>query len=156
MKKDPISLEASQASITTATVTIKVLQVNSRQLTQSTFRQLPKRNLIDPETLEILGVIWGWVNYTPAGDFPPHTQFVAQFGKELCRCPVWMHKVLPFNNYPPHSGEGEVARMFQRQFFAELRKLPLGRDSPEEATYIAQWNALVDTLRAVEQLYIAT
>jgi hypothetical protein len=29
----------------------------------SVFRQLPKRHLINPETPELLGTVWGWVNY---------------------------------------------------------------------------------------------
>ena len=55
MEKDPIALEAAQASITTATVTIKTLRVNSRQLTQATFRQLPGPMLVDFTNFEILG-----------------------------------------------------------------------------------------------------
>jgi len=157
MEKEPISLEASQASITTATVTIKVLQVNSRQLTQSTFRQLPKRDLIGLAPPKILGAVWGWVNYKPSGEHPYHTQFIVQFGEHLCRCPVWVHEVLPLmKSYPEHSAEREMARMFQDQFFPKLRKLQIGSNSPEEAAYIAEWNSLVETLRAVDQLYIAT
>ena len=42
-RKGPIELGASQASISTAIVSIKTIQVNNRQMTQSVFRQLPKR-----------------------------------------------------------------------------------------------------------------
>jgi hypothetical protein len=88
MEKEPIALEAAQASITTATVTIKTLRVNSRQLTQSTFRQLPTQQLVDENTTpSLLGTVWGWVNYKPPGDAENTTQFVVQFGERLCRCP---------------------------------------------------------------------
>src|SRR5208282_14191 len=93
MKKDPISLEASQASITTATVTIKVLQVNSRQLTQSPFRQLPVETLVNETEVKLLGTVWGWVNYAPAGSPDSATQFVAQFGDRLCRSPFVLRRL---------------------------------------------------------------
>ena len=96
-KQNPLlALDANQATISTATVTIRTLRVNNKQLTQATFRQLPTRKLIDEEDLEILGTIWGWVNYNPGrGDSSQCTQFIAQFGEELCRCPFRVRKVLP-------------------------------------------------------------
>jgi ribonuclease HI len=93
MEKEPIALEAAQASITTATVTIKTLRVNSRQLTQSTFRQLPTQQLVDEATPSLLGTVWGWVNYKPPGDAENTTQFVVQFGERLCRCPFHLRSL---------------------------------------------------------------
>ena len=154
-KESTISMEASQASITTATVTIKVLQVNSRQLTQSTFRQLPVRELIDWRTLELLGVVWGWVNYTPAGCSPRDTQFVTQFGSQLCRCPVWLHEIRPLTYADEYTSDGRIAKLYQTLFFARAEKA--GRKARnDEDDYVARWNALVEDLRTAEQLYIAT
>jgi hypothetical protein len=82
-----VALETEDVSIATATVSIKVLQVNNRQMTQSVFRQLPERGLIDDETIELLGVPWGWVNYTASG-MGDGRQFVVQFGTTLCRSSV--------------------------------------------------------------------
>jgi hypothetical protein len=87
-----IALEAASAEILTASVTIKTLRVDSRQLTMGTFRQLPKRKLVHEGTVELLGTVWGHVNYHPDGDHD-HRQFVVQFGEELCRCPTWMRRL---------------------------------------------------------------
>jgi hypothetical protein len=84
-----LALEAATAEITTASVTIKTLRVNSRQLTRGTFRQLQRRPLVDEDKVEVNGVVWGWVNYRPDGE-ANETQFVVQFGDKLCRCPFWV------------------------------------------------------------------
>jgi hypothetical protein len=89
---DMLALQASSASITTAAVTIRTLRLNDRQLTQSVFRQLPRRELINAETLELLGMVWGWVNYDPDAS-PKNRQFVVQFGETLGRCPFWVRDV---------------------------------------------------------------
>jgi hypothetical protein len=84
-----VALEAASAEILTASVTIKTLRVDSRQLTMGTFRQLPERALIDEDKVELLGTVWGHVNYHPNGDHD-HRQFVVQFGEQLCRSPFWV------------------------------------------------------------------
>jgi hypothetical protein len=91
-KNDLLALQATSASITTAAVTIQTLRLNGRQLTQSVFRQLPRRNLLNEQTLELLGTVWGWVNYDPDSE-PRNRQFVVQFGEVLCRCPFWVRDV---------------------------------------------------------------
>jgi hypothetical protein len=101
MEKDPIALEAAQASITTATVTIKTLRVNSRQLTLATFRQLPAETLVDQEEIKLLGTTWGWVNYHPYPGEAGKTQFVAQFGDRLCRAP-FLVRDLPAGVWTAH------------------------------------------------------
>ena len=91
-KNDLLALQATSASITTAAVTIQTLRLNGRQLTQSVFRQLPRRNLLNEQTLELLGTVWGWVNYDPDSE-PRNRQFVVQFGEVLFRCPFWVRDV---------------------------------------------------------------
>ena len=96
-KDDPVTLQASSALITTASVTIRSLRVNDRQLTESIFRQLPKRTLVDTEEVKLLGDdIWGWVNYDPDRS-PADRQFVVQFGGILCRCPFFVRDLRRFN-----------------------------------------------------------
>lgn len=87
-----IALQAASAEILTASVSIKTLRVDSRQLTMGTFRQLPKRDLVDEGTVELLGTVWGWVNYNPDGN-TRERQFVVQFGEELYRCPFYVRHV---------------------------------------------------------------
>ncbi len=115
MHDDQIALEASQASITTATVTIKALRVNSRQLTQSTFRQLPEEPLVDESEVRLLGIVWGWVNYQPPGSPANCTQFVAQFGDRLCRSPFHV-RLLP----------GDTTFEFEQKRFAYREEAALG------------------------------
>ncbi len=89
-----VALEAASAEITTASVTIRTLRVNSRQLTMGTFRQLPKRAMVDERKIELLGTVWGWVNYDSE---PKHQNFVVQFGEELCRCDFKIREVAHHN-----------------------------------------------------------
>jgi hypothetical protein len=270
MEKEPIALEAAQASITTATVTIKTLRVNSRQLTQSTFRQLPMQQLVDEAIPSLLGTVWGWVNYKPPGDAENTTQFVVQFGERLCRCPfhlrslpsgrwtealsnmqgsyyeqamvailthavrdpsclehyrsdgrvaftvrargpfqatslaegharvfgmtqdLWYHIVLASRSRPEDSVVSDTYSQPQREHVerqnrerqerwvqnretaaVKIREMledwnvnlsastewwqsELDREANKAADYVARWNALMETLRAAEQLYIAT
>jgi hypothetical protein len=85
-----LALDAQQAEITTAAVTIRTLWVGSKQLTQAVFRQLRIRRLIEdaPADPKPLGTVWGWVNYTPAGEDAELCQLIVQFGDELSRCPI--------------------------------------------------------------------
>jgi hypothetical protein len=155
-KDEPINLEAARASITTASVSIKTLRVDNRQLTQSVFRQLPVRELIDWRNLELLGTVWGWVNYTPAGEDARPTQFVTQFGALLARTPVWLHVVQPLTYESDYTSEGRRARIFQTVFFERSGRAGVRSGTPEIEAYVNRWNGLVEDLRAVEQLYIAT
>lgn len=58
-----MSVETKNAEITSASVEINTLRVSGRQLTLRTFRQLPAKSPIDPQSHEMRGTVWGWVNY---------------------------------------------------------------------------------------------
>jgi hypothetical protein len=88
-----ISLSASTASINTASVTIKTLRVDNRQLIQAVFRQLPVQELTNQETIELKGRVRGWVNYNPDGP-SENRQFIQQQGEKLCRCPFHVRDIL--------------------------------------------------------------
>lgn len=134
-----LALSANEATITTATVNIRTLRVGTKQLTQSVFRQLPKRVLIDYEAIKLLGTVWGWVNYTPADRESDFRQFVAQFGDELCRCPVPRdHRATQWEN-------GLWSRpVSQAGTYVDC--------SDDQAR---RWNQLMDRLRSAPQLFIA-
>jgi hypothetical protein len=78
-----INLETADASITTATVTIKALQVGKKQMTLSVFRQLPEARLVDEDMVKLLGQPWGYVNYR-WGD-QTGTNFIFQAESRLYR-----------------------------------------------------------------------
>lgn len=56
-------LTVERAQIAHAQVTIQTLRVGKKQVTQSVFRQLEPRTLLDRETGELHGVLWGRVNH---------------------------------------------------------------------------------------------
>jgi hypothetical protein len=105
-----LAIEAASAEITTATVTIRTLRVNSRQLTMGTFRQFPKMDLIDEELVELKGSVWGWVNY----DAGPYDKcFVIQVGDGLYRSPFSERDLVAWNgNNWPHP-----LRYFDEQYW---------------------------------------
>lgn len=163
-----LALDASQATISTATVTINTLRVNNKQLTQATFRQLPKRELINVNGLEVLGAVWGWVNYTPSGEPEKFTQFVAQFGAELCRCPVKVYCIHPAIPEDWRRHEDALSAIVARELglgdrclsWDDWRKLGVNRlleifDHWEPDHYAAKWNNLMGRLKAAPQLFIA-
>lgn len=76
-----------EATIKTAIVEIKALTVGGKQVTQSLFRQLEEKSIVDDETLQLVGVPWGRVNYHFDGcvDGGEHLHIVWQHQNELRR-----------------------------------------------------------------------
>jgi hypothetical protein len=87
---DVVELDAADASITTATVTIQAMKVGKRQMTQSIFRQLPEERIVDDENIVLTGTPWGWVNYHWSGVDHRAKHFIFQRGNGLYRCPFLM------------------------------------------------------------------
>lgn len=84
-------ISAQEAIIKTATVEIRTLTLNGKQMTLSVFRQLREESVIDEETLELRGQPWGTVNYHPDAECKagrPHLHVVWQKGNELRRASV--------------------------------------------------------------------
>lgn len=82
------TLHKSHAVVHTATIDVKILRLDKRQLTQSVFRQLDEQ-LIFRSDGTLGGTPWGRVNYTWK-DNPPGTVFhvIYQDGENLKRSPV--------------------------------------------------------------------
>lgn len=80
-----VALDAEDATISTATISIKAIQVGKRQMTQSVFRQLPVAPLVDEVNVCLLGIPWGWVNYHWGDIHESFTQFIFQVGSRLHR-----------------------------------------------------------------------
>jgi hypothetical protein len=79
-----------EAQIKTATVELRVLTINGKQVTQAVFWQLEKEDLIDGETAELglRGVPWGRMNYYRSPCQDDHLHIVWQKGTELRRACV--------------------------------------------------------------------
>lgn len=99
---EPVTLDIRDASITTAAVTIKALQVGKKQMTQSVFKQLPVGELIDDRAAQLRCDPWGWVNYSVGEQGPSTRNFVVPSDERLYRCPVWMRRSEQF----PYLSEG--------------------------------------------------
>lgn len=132
----------SQPHIETLQVSVQVVRIGQKQMTQAVFRQLKKENLVNLETFALRGIPWGRVHYfwedcgfsTLERRYQRwecrHYHVVWQLGQELRRCcfPVdwkrsyWVDRVIP-------DGVG---------FFEE-----------------AVWQEHVETIEALPQLFIA-
>jgi len=56
-------VHAHEATVQTAQVTINVIRVGTKQVTQAMFRQIPYKELIDWDTFTLRGTPWGVVRY---------------------------------------------------------------------------------------------
>lgn len=145
-----VPLDAAQATITTCNVSVHVIRIGKRQLTQSVFRQLPTRRLIN-EDIPVLcdgAVIWGWVNYLCEGGHKPR-QFIVQYGDKLYRC---KEHVVRSNKFGEES-RGPYSYYFVPSGYEKMKKQP---DSFGMKRYAKKWDAIIDQLESAEQLYIAT
>ena len=79
-------ITVQEAQLRTAAVEIKSLTIKGKQMTLAVFRQLEDDDVIEEETGELVGTIWGRVNYfwgeCKEGD---HLHIVWQYGDELRR-----------------------------------------------------------------------
>lgn len=107
-KNKMVALDTHDVAITTATISIKTIQVNNRQLTQSIFKQLPQFDLVDrySETPDLCGLPWGYVNYH-WGDIDPRARhFVIQRGTTLYRSPFIVRDFKSFRRPDPEYDGG--------------------------------------------------
>lgn len=83
-------LVASNAELRTASVSVRTLTIEGKQVTLAVFRQLIEEDIYDHEKEALNGVGWGHVNYLLKDrpfDSPPGTiNLVWQRGLELRRC----------------------------------------------------------------------
>ncbi len=80
------------------TVSIKVLVVDRKKMTQALFRQIRHEQIIDLASERLRGKPWGWVKYFWDGCWitsqdgtwgdEPRIHVLWQDGEHLCRCPV--------------------------------------------------------------------
>jgi hypothetical protein len=78
-----------EAVVRTATISVKVLTIEKRQVTLAVFRQLKQGEILDFNTGQLRGVPWGVVGYHPGAPCltsdEPHLHVVWQQGDELRR-----------------------------------------------------------------------
>lgn len=90
-------VRAEEASIRTASVEIRTLTVNGKQMTMGVFRQLVIENVLSPEARALKGRPWGLVNYFPKPCEPDHLHIVWQKGGDLRRACVYPEPWVPIS-----------------------------------------------------------
>jgi hypothetical protein len=88
-----MQLSAKQAIVKTISVEIKALTLEKKQVTQSVFKQLDKRELIDFASGTLNGIVWGRVNYHPdkCEKHAEHLHLVWQYENQLLRDTVYIY-----------------------------------------------------------------
>jgi hypothetical protein len=146
---EPIIFRAESASITTVSVTIRSLRIDNRQLTQSVFRQLQERPLIDIEEPKLLGTIWGWVNYNPDTHYWGR-QFIVQFDQELYRCPFPIrYSDVVMKIMSRYDGDFAFIHAIK-----DIDRLQWLLENVED--YAIEWDSLMCRLENIPQLFIAS
>lgn len=84
-------ITAQEATIKTASIEVKVLTLNGKQMTLAVFKQLPEEVIVDQNTCSLSGIPWGKVNYHPdcPKDAGTHLHIVWQKEDRLCRSIVY-------------------------------------------------------------------
>jgi hypothetical protein len=140
-------IEASQATIQTATVEVKVIKIGKRQLTLSVFRQLPERQVIDAELLALRGEPWGRVNYRWQFDRGPYEQMVPDSVQV-----VWQASGVLFRCHVTRwFAYSQEAQPWQQEAHERLRGMP----KEERKAFRRCWEEIYDRLAALDQLFIA-
>lgn len=85
----PKLLTAHNVEVNTASVVIKTLQLEGKQITLAVFRQIIEEDIIQWEPrAELKGIGWGHVRYQVEDDFNNCINLIWQKGSELRRCLV--------------------------------------------------------------------
>jgi hypothetical protein len=148
-------LDTSDVEITRPSVTIRVLRVDKRKVTQTLLRQLPRERMVDEVKVELLGNPWGWVNVKFAKPDKAR-QFIVQFGNRLRRCPFVIQNRTESAAEWPQEWQKPLRQFLASQGVAvsEPWEFLIEKDADAVRDYIERWNALMDRLRLVEQLFI--
>ena len=140
------------ASLKTVSVSIQTLVVSNKQMTLAVFRQLPWREIIGPD-LNLLGQPWGLVNYFWNGcgyeDNLPHLHVVWALDGKLFRCCVG--RVLWIGRHYTPRGDLDGQHYIEQA----MEAVPYDQRGQVGEEAANQWNAVVDQLAALEQLFIA-
>ena len=115
-----MKISAHEATVKTASVEIKSLTVQGKQVTLSVFRQLQKEDVIDRHRGKLKGEPWGTVNYfwKDCGWYSSdaHTHVVWQKGEELRRaCVEAQPNKSGVNQAPINEAEALLARVLAYQ-----------------------------------------
>lgn len=138
-KDNPVQnvLPVEKTNIQERQVTVRVLTIGTRQVTQSLFHQLPSSPLIEDWTGELNGIIWGWVNLHDNCGFRPEEHFHAVWEKngQLFKSKVvfpWAPLLNKSHKRWDWVGDNLNRYMELRQLLIDLDNIPNPEFSPVE------------------------
>ena len=112
-------ITVQQAAIKTASVSVRSLTINGKQVTLAVFRQLRSEPIVESRNICLLGLPWGTVNYFWGGCVSDiqHLHVVWQKGEELRRACVYPD--------PPRSVESDLKQGISEAYESYLVNLAL-------------------------------
>ena len=135
------------------TVSIKVLKVNSKKMTQTVYKQLPEKSIVD-DNMELIGTVWGQVNYHTPGQRKCLTNIVWQQGEKLYRCAI---KGLHYSAENIKNKSNDCEFNPYREFPHSALASAVGKLSIAEAQELFdKYRVLYSDLINSEQLFIGT
>jgi hypothetical protein len=128
-------IDVHEATVTTATIRIRILEINGRQITLANFRQLDGPDLLHPTTGELLGTPWGRVNYWWQGCGPrdgQHLHIIWDNGDELYRACAFPDRPQAVRD-EEHAATLDLQQRVENLLLNELRLIALtGKPLPKE------------------------
>lgn len=106
-------MDASQFTLETCEITVKVVKIGKRNITRSIFQQLPTRDLIDTTVPALFdgAEVWGWLNLHNSTVLPT---FVVQHGKHLYRC---QQKIVRSHSFCDYSNATKTYHGFLEEIY---------------------------------------
>lgn len=112
--------ETQKVEVQERQVSIRVLTIGSKQITQSLYKQFPIEDVIDKESGQLKGKIWGWVSLhgekiywtKDCANDPDHLHVIWERDGQLRRC-------LVFNDLPKASFKPEGTALIKSQSYQE-------------------------------------
>lgn len=140
------------ARITTATVTVKVIRIGSKQMTLSVFRQLPVHDIFD-QYGDLVAQPWGWVNYDRCTTGLSRKPFVFSLDEQL-----WRYNLFEYAEFHVEKTMGGTGYQIRNRgvYQAEDDGIDWEFDARSDAeTYLNRRAESIRRLQYVDQLFIA-
>jgi hypothetical protein len=125
-------IKAKDASITMATVNLQVIRIGTKAMTLAVFRQLPSGILVDHISREVVGDLWGRVNYHGSLCEGLHVHVIGVLRGELCQQAISLRgthemfdSLIPYSMWSNVSDEEQEKQLQQVwPFWERLLSLP--------------------------------
>jgi hypothetical protein len=150
-------LMVHNAELSTASISVRILQIEGKQVTLAVFRQLLEEHIVD-ENCNLKGTPWGHVNYLldDTANFRGAINLLWQKGTELRRCilyPKMYRQPFRFREKPISWPENDETKLKMAKYLEE-RNAALAEYEKEQQTFAA-YEEVVKPLFDFPHLFIA-